>query len=180
MEPLPVSLISFSARIKACGTVQLDWQTAQEQDLLEYEIEQSRDAVSFSKLAIAAPHNLFVINNYSITASQSEGMSYYRLKIKEASGKISYSNIVTLKMSCIASATRVYPVPFSNTLTIMIGEGEAKEVALFDASGKLVKVANSSNGQIISLDGAGIAPGIYIIHITKKDGTTEDVRVMKK
>ena len=160
--------------------MQLDWQTAQEQDLLEYEIEQSRDAISFNKIATAAPYNLVAINNYSITALQGEGLSYYRLKIKETSGKISYSNIITLKMSCNVSATRVYPMPFSNTLTIVLGEGEAKEVALFDVSGKLIKTTCTGSGQTISLNGGGLAPGVYIICIKKKDGTNENVRVMKK
>ncbi len=180
LQPLPVSLIGFWAKMKTCGTVQLDWQTAQEQDLIEYEIEQSRDGVSFNKVATAAPYNLIATNNYSITASQGEGVSYYRLKIIETSGKISYSNITTLKMSCNVSAIRVYPVPFSNALTIVTKENEVKEIALFDAGGKLISVAYAGNSNMISIDGTGIAPGIYIVQIKKKDGTNENVRVMKK
>lgn len=180
LNPLPVSLISFTGQVAACGVVKLAWQTAQEQDLLEYEIEQSRDAVNFKTVASVAPHNLFVINNYSFTASQSGDINYYRLKIKETDLRYRYSNIIMLKMNCGTSTTRVYPVPFSNTLTIVTGENEVKKLFLFDATGKLVKVAYTRNGNIISLNGAGIPNGTYIIHLKKKNGTTEDIKVMKK
>lgn len=178
LYPLPLTLISFSGNVTECGHAKLNWQTAKERDFSEYQIEQSNDGVSFNKLA-SIPARLSAINEYSFTAQQNDGMSYYRLKITEATGKIEYSKIITIEMNCGRSSVHLYPLPFSNTLIIQSQE-HLKALHVFDVSGKMIEMKYTRQGNNLYLDGSRFPAGIYLICVTKNDGTVEDLKAIKK
>ena len=91
---LPVKFLDFTATPKL-NEVSLKWITKEEKGLLYYEVERSRDAINYSFIQNVAPGNLIEQNNYHISDTKPlNGWNYYRLKIVETNGKISYSVVI--------------------------------------------------------------------------------------
>lgn len=178
LYPLPLTLISFKNTITECGKVKLDWVTAKEKDVSGYEIEQSRDGISFVKLAYLPAH-LSALSEYSFGVQQSEGISYYRLKIIEGNGKIEYSKMIAVTMNCGLSSIHIYPLPFTNTLVIQ-SKDQLKAISVFDVSGRMIRARYNQQGNNLYLDGSGLPAGTYIIRIMKNDGSVEDLKAIKK
>jgi hypothetical protein len=178
LYPLPLTLISFNGIITECGKVKLNWVTAKEKDLSGYEVEQSGNGISFIKLA-SLPAHLSSVNEYSFSVQQSDGISYYRLKMIEANGKIEYSKTITVSMNCGLCSIHLYPLPFTNTLVIK-SKDPLKLISVFDVSGRMIRTRYNQLGSNLYLDGSGLPAGTYIIRIMKNDGSVEDLKAIKK
>lgn len=88
---LPVSLINFSVK-KRNNQALLSWQTSLTSTAENYIIEKSRDKRSFNPVA-AVRSNSSAVYNYTDENNET-GNTYYRLKITETNGSISYSHMV--------------------------------------------------------------------------------------
>ena len=96
-QPLPVSLLDFTAKKASDGRrVQLDWTTATESGLDYYEIERSGTAGgAYSSIGVrvkSAGSSAVKLSYQSYDGTPLGGMNWYRVRMVDLSGKLSYSD----------------------------------------------------------------------------------------
>lgn len=161
--PLPIKLNGFSAQLNSDKTVTVKWKVDEQQDVVSYIVERSTDGVSFSQTGVVFP--AVNTDTYSfIDANPVAGKNYYRLFIKEASGKITYSRtvIVSLKAGIVIS---LYPNPVKDKLTIQqFGTLQSRTALLTDGQGKtILTIRLTSLVQTVSMERFG--KGIYMLKL---------------
>ena len=95
---LPVKLISFTGSDINNQYILLKWSTSSEINSKYFELQKSEDGVSFTTFAqVNAAGNTNLIQNYSANDYHPEnGYNFYRLKIIDLDGTLSYSNIIAV------------------------------------------------------------------------------------
>lgn len=158
---LSVNLKDFSAE-KEGQHVALNWEIEREDsEILTFEIQRSTNAEDFSSIAILASYNNEEYFEYLDRNPQSE--NYYRIKITEIDGEISYSPIRNVNFEKNAELA-IYPNPLraGSVLNIRL-EANIKEVQLYNAIGQVVYSSNSA-ARAFEIP-AYLAAGIYTIVI---------------
>ncbi|PBQ33567.1 hypothetical protein CNR22_17900 [Sphingobacteriaceae bacterium] len=181
--PLPIQLVTFSAE-KENGKVKLTWSTASETNNAYFTIEKSEDGINYSVVGnIDGAGTSRTYRNYGYYDSKPySGISYYRLKQTDYSGKYEYSPIVSVRFT----ETLVFSVfpnpagidePIYITLDKKSGEGGIT-LALYDLTGKILInkliITDGERETSVRLDNYGIEKGIYILKLD--NGTNSDFR----
>ncbi len=124
---LPAELVEFKGQ-KIQTSVLLNWLSVSEDNLDIYELQRSNDARQFSTIALAIPKGS-TYNEYSYRDDQPlKGMNYYRLKMKDEDGSISYSSIVAIQFNTAAvKGIRISPNPVAGDIHAQIS-GQATGV----------------------------------------------------
>lgn len=167
-EPaLPVTLVSFSAK-KVENNVQLDWETATEENSDRFEIQGSPDGKDWKTIASQKSHeNKLTSSRYSYLDSSDwvSSKRYYRLKMIDLDETFAFSRIesVTLPKNII---TNVFPNPTSGRLHIDMKE-RVEEVQVFAVTGQKVHSIRNVNG-ISEVDLTHLPAGVYIVKFNGK------------
>jgi hypothetical protein len=176
---IPVKLLSFEGTANNNCMVQLKWKTTNEQNILNYEIEYSNDGSNFSKAGTVVGRNSNNESLYQYNYSLGSGnIHFFRLKITEADGSYTYSQVITIHSKCNGSfSLNVSPNPVADKLLIMITEPAAQKntITLLNAVGAILykdeKMLNAG-GNIIELNMMNkFAAGTYLLRITNSNGT---------
>ena len=117
---LPVTLTGFSGK-QSGSQIKLDWSTGAEINSAFFVIEKSADGAFFSALAsIKASANSSSTLYYSgIDANPQAGNNYYRLKMVDKDGKLTYSAIIVVNATVNSNASiSVYPNPAKNYMVV--------------------------------------------------------------
>lgn len=160
---LPLHLLDFSAiKNNQCNLVR--WQTADERNVLKFEIEKSDDGISFHPMAVIAAAGIG--NNqyrYNDCANFTERI-FYRLKMIDVDQAFSYSRIVKLDNN--PGFIKIYPNPSSNRISIFSGDVLlANTVArVTDVSGRVV-LQDKIIALPHSLNIEKLVPGIYYLQL---------------
>ena len=98
-------------------------------------------------------------------------------------GKISYSKIVSVRLSKLLSSALVYPNPAKNTLTFKLQNNlkAASELRVLDVVGRVVlkqKISAMQNN--IQLDVKTLPAGRYFVSINNKDIVINESFVITK
>jgi trimeric autotransporter adhesin len=137
----PVTLLSFTANVTQDKSVKLDWRTVNEVNNNRFVIERSADGVKFEAIDSVGGKNQLTENYYSsVDKSPFSGMNYYRLKQVDNDGKISYSNIVAVKIGSVTKAdVLMYPNPAKDVLQISINAEAVTDgnISIADGFGKI-------------------------------------------
>jgi hypothetical protein len=137
---LPVELVSFNVFQNLYNNL-LTWQTAFEVNNSHFEIEKSKDAISFDKIGIVKSKNndgsssrytSYYFNDELCTA-------YYRLKQVDYDGSISYSKTVSIGNSNTPRRLKIYPNPSEGIFNIenIFDENEVVTIQVYDVFGKV-------------------------------------------
>jgi glucose/arabinose dehydrogenase len=160
---LPVKLVSF-AGTAGTGFNELAWQTTDEQQLRQFEIEYSSDAVHFQQAGIAAAANS---GNYyfkhSITTTQK---LYYRLKMVDLDGKAVYSKTIIIAANNLQGKNFVTPTIITNRAFTLNLETPFSNLQVINMDGKIMYSESISNrtGKInVSLP--GVPAGQYLVRL---------------
>ncbi len=164
--PLPVKLLSFTAR-KYNGeqSVLTKWQVTAE-DLDHYAVQRSTDAINFKEIGRVGPSGKEVyslVDDLSDIPVSQRTTLYYRLLLMDASGAYTYSNTEKVSFGNAAGKATASPNPARNTL-IVSNTSEAldgREVVITDAKGIMVQRFILTGR--ISLDVSRWQPGIYFL-----------------
>jgi len=166
---LPVTLLDFSATAFP-GYNELRWRTANEQNVSFFEIEFGTDGINYTVAGRVNALNIPPSNNYSFRHTISLFTKlFYRLKITDKNGRVTYSDTVELDKKLTGSII-IYPIPVRNSLLNVISEKPVESIAIFSADGKKV-----FQRQINNLSGAfpvtipHLQSGIYLVRIKLKD-----------
>jgi uncharacterized delta-60 repeat protein len=170
---LPVSLLDFKAFLQN-KSVLLQWKIATEKDLIRFVIERSADGNRFLPINSIAVTGVGTFSrDYSIMDEQPlQGINFYRLKMIDADGKFSYSNIVAVKITTDIKL-QIFPNPAKNILFVEAnGNSENAIVQIIDGGGRKLKEMKVflNGGTSFSVDISSLPNGIYhlILHKTEK------------
>ncbi|WP_254560961.1 T9SS type A sorting domain-containing protein [Dyadobacter diqingensis] len=177
---LPVKLLDFDAR-EENNTVNLAWSTTEETNSDRFEVQHSTNAKNWAEIGKVASNgesSVKRIYNYN-HQSPSNGLNYYRLKMVDKDGTFAYSRIESINIKSIAITA--YPNPASEVLFLSepsITNG--KSIKLISANGNTTYHSSTIPKSGISVK--GFTNGIYILEITRNDGTisTQKVDIINK
>ena len=171
-SPLPVKNISLTAAKLGNSQVAVKWSTIGESNISSYKIERSSNGNSFTALATVSPSTA---HSYSyIDASATAGTNYYRIKVVDVTGAVSYSKVVTINTS--NSNISVYPNPVTGTnFKVSLGNSGKYNVSVVNMLGQKVfsTVINHTSGTLSSVAMTKqLAAGNYRLIAVDEDGTT--------
>ena len=171
---LPVVSINLTATAQTNG-VAINWSTIGAVNLSNFTLEHSTNGTDFSVLSVQKASN--VLGYSYLDASIVDGTVYYRIKATDNLGAVSYSKVITVKLSAIAAKISIFPNPVSgNSFNLSLGKLSAGKyaVGIFNSLGKQVfsKVINHTiSVEKVSLD-SHLALGVYSVKVTDVKGAT--------
>jgi hypothetical protein len=173
ITPVPLRLLSFNAWINNAKTL-LQWQTSAEINTDHFEIERSEDGRNFTNTIgrILAAGNSISERNYSLTDMQPVvGKNYYRLKMLDKDGAVSYSQVRLVVFSKNDKQINIYPNPAKDLLNIENNlAGKHLQISITDITGKKLLQWQKTNASLLQIPMANLSTGIYILQLN--DGNT--------
>lgn len=162
-------LQSFTAgRISNHGI--LEWRTYQKANTA-FIIEKSADSIHFSDYITITASSTDSVKSYSAEDNNLwNGNNYYRLRVRYTADDSVYSAIRNLPFDPDGFVASIYPNPVSQRGMLYINTSvNCREIALFDVSGRLIQLKNSSGFQNRISVGA-LAKGVYFLIINTDAG----------
>ncbi len=110
---LPLTLISFTGNVTSMQEVKMQWITAGELNTKDFEIEWSQNGQQFSEIALlaAAGNSSQNVEYTYIHKMPADGNNYYRLKMSDNDGKLSYSPVIKITVARTKAKIGVFPNP---------------------------------------------------------------------
>lgn len=175
---LPLHLLSFHADKQGSSSL-IKWATENELDVANFEIERSGDAIHFENIGTIAANNAAARQQYHFKDLQPlDHNNYYRLKMIDRDGTITYSNIALVYFDA-ATAITVYPNPAVNNLQVHVHLTASQPVhlRLADVYGRQVKqfIYKAQRGSnTYTLPVKELPAGIYQLQVIySNDGNTQ-------
>ncbi|MBK6785158.1 MAG: T9SS type A sorting domain-containing protein [Saprospiraceae bacterium] len=164
---LPVVLTDFSAYNEEDKKVVLYWQTSSEYNTAFFEIENSGDGIQFNTIGKKqASSNPNVLTNYEFTdLTPGFGNQYYRLKMTDHDGLISYSSTRAVRLKSNVETLKIYPSSLQNNDPLFIewiasDNSEIAKIQILDIIGRLVFTTIINPG-INQTTIPALSPGLY-------------------
>jgi hypothetical protein len=161
----PVKLISFSGGYDN-NIATLWWSTANELNAKNFFVESSNDGVHFTEIGKLAAENSLNGSHYQYVDSRLlTGNVYYRLRITDISGSISYSNILKISTSSKIFRIGICPNPADKEITITYPHVQNNaSISINSMDGKKVMLQHLQQGTVTtSLDISGLVKGMYFV-----------------
>ena len=167
---VPVKISDFSLSSAGGGSFKLKWNTSNEQGGTRYTVQRSYDSRVFSDLTtiIGNSNNS---NTYTYTDNSVQtGIVYYRIKIKEISGNITYSEIELVKNKPFMDFS-IYPNPAEAAFKVTIPDHFLPaKVMMYNSVGKAVYANNTMNATLSINE--QLPKGVYAVRIIGNNNTT--------
>jgi len=173
--PLPLKLISFNAVKVNSSMANLSWELAGVAlPGASFEVEKSADErsfTSFTTLPASTTNRFYFLNDTRL----GKGVTYYRLKMIDADGKITYGKVVAV----INDKTGIYitniapnPLRDQSTLTLSAARAGTVTFEVYSLSGVVVKRWNAAVAEgtnIITMQAGELPAGIYQLVATGQE-----------
>lgn len=176
-SPLPVILVRFAAAREGSST-QLSWATTAETNSDRFDIQRSANAKDWATIGTkaAAGESKATLPYFFTDAATLAGTNYYRLKMIDKDATFAYSSIKSTEFGD-AQKLSIYPNPVSDVLLLKDTDLKTvKELSIISASGITAYKTNAVTAAGISI--ASLTNGIYIVKITKTDGTATSHKIV--
>ncbi|MHC2992405.1 hypothetical protein OB13_12705 [Pontibacter sp. HJ8] len=172
----------FKGRYNGTAVV-LDWETLNEIDSENFEIERSEDQETFTTVGtVKASGTTSSAISYTFTdETKLKDKAYYRLKMNRTNGTYAYSQTIVVQHNGpISSSFKVYPNPTAGQeVTIMISNLQEMEEVTFmitDATGKHIHTERKQTNELGELSfthpiEAHLRSGIYNLSIIGSNKT---------
>ena len=174
---LPVSLIDFIAN-SSSNKVVLKWKATSETNMNGYTVEYSKNGINWLSVAYLNAVNTGGTNQYTATHYQPQsGINYYRLKMLDKDGNISYSKTATINFSG-KTGLAIYPNPVRSTLTAEMYrlQSEIVRIQIVDVTGRVIQslnIATKSGNNVFELNTNNLSKGNYFMIV---EGASKEVR----
>jgi hypothetical protein len=183
--PLPVTMISFDAKVMSNSKVKLTWSANEEINFIGYEVQRSTDGIDWEYVAFVPSSKLGGIKEYELVDNNPyKGNSRYRLKLNEANGKYKYSVIRSVKISGLSPSITLFPNPTTDKVTITITgdvSGQEADIRIIDVKGNHLssqKIILAAGKNSIELPVQPSWPSdIYIVQVST-DGVIVNKRLV--
>jgi hypothetical protein len=185
-HPLPVNLISFDA-IKLTNTkALLNWELAAFCSAsAKFEIERANSNNIFSKIATVNGSGISLL--YSSNDNDlKNGINYYRLKMIDPDGRITYSRTVAIMNGVNGLIlTSLSPTIVNNTTTLTIASSKQQKIDLVivDIQGRVMQKHSSTiaaGNTNIQLSTDRFAPGVYQLFGASSQEKTNIISFIKR
>ena len=165
---LPLNLINFTATHEA-GSNLLQWSTASEINTDDFEVQSSRDAKNFIKIAKVEAAGSGDFQYRYTDRTDYDGTIYYRLKMSDIDGSFTHSKIISVAAD--DNFAGIYPNPAGALVTFQVSNALLQTTAnLYEMSGRRIQsIIITSNKQQINTK--ALTSGVYILRFA--DGTVE-------
>jgi hypothetical protein len=155
---LLLKLVSFTGKWDV-DHVNLNWLVDQNEESKDFTVESSLDEQRWQTVNIVPGSNVsgqfqYSSNDYDAAFTT----KLYRIKITELSGQISYSSII--KISKGSSTNKMFVVGKNNGATIYFTGLQPKAVRVFNATGQIIWMNNTSQNQY---ELNSLLPGTYFV-----------------
>ena len=162
--PLPIHLTNFNAALQN-NKVLVSWIMDNESGEKNYEVEKSTDGKTYSTFSNVAPLNSGN-NKYSVTDAgfNAKATNYYRLKVTDNDGKITYSAVAVVNSNVKPVTISVYPNPSTDFLVVNhpIAKNGLLKIHRVDGTLLATQKVNDGNAQTyISVN--NLAKGNYAV-----------------
>lgn len=161
---LPVTLNNFN--VKAKGTqVQFNWETAFEQNLSHFLIQESRDGRNWKNMHTqTAIGNSNVLHKYDFSYDEKiEGSHYYRLQMVDIDGKSRISSVEEINIRVVKNGQITINNPVVDGW-LQINLLENAEVQLYSTNGTMLKSKKCVAG-VNRIGMQDLAPGMYMVRV---------------
>jgi Secretion system C-terminal sorting domain len=177
---LPVKLIYFTA-IADGNRVRLNWEAANEQETVKYEIEKSLNATSFTRIGTVLSRQLSQSAYVDFDNNPASGWNYYRLKIFDKTGNFTYSPVRPVKFAKGQEEVNIFPVPATDILNVLLPSSYVNNATLllYGIDGKFISTLKPSVNNV-KVNVKPLAGGTYVIRIIKANGDTESYQFIKQ
>lgn len=177
---LPVILADFNVSASSCNGV-LNWKTSTEDKVKNFEIQYSSNGTSYTTVGTVDAKNSANGSTYKYVNAQGTGRGYYRLKIVDIDGQVTYSKVVSVDTRCNGvKSVSLYPNPLtaSQQLTVIVSgyEGSIRG-ELVSMAGQTIRSYSLKNGtNTLPVD--KLAQATYMFRVSDEAGATESFRVI--
>ena len=167
--PLPVGLTGFEAKWMNKDVV-IRWTTSSETNTSYFELERSGDGRTYTSISrVAAAGNSTAVKNYNhVDADVNSRYAappaqlYYRLKIADSDGNVSYSAVVRLSNAATGKKQfTIYPNPVRNHLIVQgLEDDKTYTVHIYNTTGTRQSFVVKNKK---ALDLSGLPAGTYFL-----------------
>jgi len=171
--PLPVRLITFTAKSMEQNSIQLEWETEMESNFKEFEIQRSSNPqTGFLRLASVRSLSAESVKgtyHFLDNAPEPGVLYYYRLKMIDIDESYAYSKIVT-GVAQGQDPVNVFPNPATTSIQIH-AKDPVERIELLTLSGKIL-LDQEANPTGNKLDLPQLTSGNYLLRVLLKNGRT--------
>jgi len=180
---LPVE-VSLNA-IQKDEAIEVKWKVENENAVKQYVVEKATDGVSFKRAGIVAAANNGAGSYQWLDDKAIPGDNYYRIRIEEQTGKVSYSEVVKVAIPFGKPSIGIYPNPITDGIVHLQLVNQPKGrygLRLLNPLGqtiiaKQVEHAGGNATEDIKWD-YHLAHGVYQLQVLRPDGKTQVIKVM--
>jgi hypothetical protein len=168
-NPLPVKLLSFDAVKESNEKILVKWEMSNYADrTAKFEIEKAGTDKIFKSIGIlngSATNRFYDFYDNDLK----NGINYYRLKITDVNGAVSYSQtavVISEKNEFLLNKVLPNPVKVNMVLHITAGGAGPIELQIVDIQGKIIRKWSQAlveGNNFISVQQIGIPGGLYFV-----------------
>lgn len=178
IEPLPVTLVSFSGAKTSINQNTLKWVTSDEKNLSNFDIQRSTDGRIFQTIGSINPpaESSATLSVYQFVDKDVTGANYYRLKMVDMDGTFDYSRIIYIQNAVSEEpfAGQFYPNPASGMAMVDLYAARPGtwNITTLDVSGKVIQTQGVNlSGGTNQITLKQLADGLNVVRI-ENDETT--------
>jgi hypothetical protein len=180
---LPLQLLTFTATQQNANGL-LQWTLADATDLQRFEVEYSTDGQRFGRIGTVMPNG--GISFSYLHRNLAAGMHYYRLRMVEKDGQVSFSKTEVIqsgKQQTYITGLRQNPVAGGQAMVdVYSATPQQAEAVVLDATGRLLlqqKVQLMAGANQVNLSVLPLPSGMYRLLFRTKDGVEKVMPMMK-
>jgi protocatechuate 3,4-dioxygenase beta subunit len=182
IQLLPLRIVSFTASLTAAQKANVQWTVVEQEDVVSYEVEYSKDGVNFTSVANQAATVGKDASYSSSNLSTQPGINYYRIKAILVTGEVVYSKVEILSITKTGSIA-IYPNPVNveTAKLIVTGTivGKPATISIRSTNGALVSQTNRASLQQTELiNVAQLANGTYIVTLIANGEVISNTRLV--
>lgn len=170
--PLPIIGISLDGKNEA-GKNKLTWVTKSENNVQALFVERSENGIFFNSIseAILPRGNTTIGANYNYVDRNVFKSCYYRIKIVDHDGKISFSNTIHLNNQKNNSLFSVINNPAKGSLKIVLHQSASAEIIITNAIGQIVYKSKlvTIEGMMQTIDISKFSKGLYHVSLVNNN-----------
>lgn len=137
---LPIKLISFQGNMNG-SNITLEWNVASNEQAYKFDVEKSFDGKNFETSHLVTPTVKNDNETYTYAEASESARSYYRLRVTDKSGVVTYSKVLVFKKETDSKEKlNIIGTNVTDKLTLSFQSqmNQATEINIVDMAGKLV------------------------------------------
>lgn len=182
---LPITVNYFNGTNNN-GVNTLSWSADCTSPNVTFEVERSFDGANFTSISTIPATMQRCLTPFDFTDNKVSGIVYYRIKIVDYNGKISYTSVVKIaSQAADMKLTGVFPNPVVNiaSFNFTAGKKDNVQLSIINFEGRIMQsrsVTIQQGSSNVSVDVTNLPTGTYLVKAVYSDGQSTIVKFVKK